>query len=292
MKDIINKIKESVVFLGFVNNGQPKVTGTGFLIKVGNFFHLVTAKHVAENNHENLCAFFNSKQFNRTIVKPLKKIYQDNLSWIEHKDKNVDIAILPFSKGRNNKVDFIPQELMINDLSELSELTDVFYLSYQPGLHDLSKDKNVNPIIRKGTISKLNDDDTFFIDGFAFPGNSGSPVFQFPTPFHISNEGLVIGGPTTIKLVGVMGAYITYRDVAISQQTKKPKVIFEENTGLSLVHPSKFINDIITSDQFQKQSFYLQQRQQVLSGKNITPSTQTGANSPAPNPTNNGINVK
>lgn len=76
MKNLINQIKDSVVFLGFIENGKDRIVGTDFLIRVENFFHLVTAKHVVENNFENLFVFHNSKQFGKPIGKPLQKIYK------------------------------------------------------------------------------------------------------------------------------------------------------------------------------------------------------------------------
>jgi hypothetical protein len=253
MKNLINEIKESIVFLGFIENGHERVVGTGFLIQVENIFHLVTAKHVVENNFENLFVFLNSKQFQKPSAKPLKLIYDGGFKWIRHKNPDVDIAILPFLLGNDDKVKFIPDSLMLKNLSEIHELIDVFYVSFQPGLNDFKKDGGVDPIIRKGVISRMNNDDTFFIDGSAFPGNSGSPVFLFPTPVKINSNGVMIGGPMNVQLLGVMGAYISYQDVAISQQTKKPKVIFEENTGLSLIYSTKSLSELIESDEFRNQ---------------------------------------
>ncbi len=92
------------------------------------------------------------------------------------------------------------------------------------------------------------------MDGFAFPGNSGSPVFLLPTPIKVGDDGGVqIGAPMQIKLAGVIGSYVPYEDVAISQQTGKVKNISTENTGLALVHSTILLNEIIQSDSFQEQ---------------------------------------
>jgi len=280
MKNLINQIKESTVFIGFIENQKDRIIGTGFLIQVEGFFHLVTAKHVVEKNYENLYVFHNSKQFGNPIGKPLLSIYKDGLRWIRHKNQKVDIAILPFQLNANDKVSFIPDSLILEDLSEIHELIDVFYLSYQPGLHSFEQDGCVNPTIRKGVISRMNNDGTFFIDGFAFPGNSGSPVFKFPNPIHYNQGGFSIGGPLDIKLIGVMGAYIPYEDVAISQQTGRPKVIFEENTGLSLIHSTKELIEIIKDDEFIEQLNFLKQRGQAIPSlptptQDTTPSTES-----------------
>jgi hypothetical protein len=253
MQNIINEIKESVVFLGYINNGHEQITGTGFLMQIDGIFHLVTAKHVIEKNWQNLFVFLNSKQLKQPLAKPLSQIYTKGYSWIRHPDPKVDIAIIPFLKEDNDKVRFVPDNLIDKNMTEAHEIVDVFYLSFQPGLNNLKEDGAVDPIIRKGVISRINNNNTLYVDGSAFPGNSGSPVFLFPTPIKVENNNVMIGGPMKVALIGVMGAYLPYQDVAISQQTGRPRVIFEENTGLSLVWSTKFVDEIINSEDFKKQ---------------------------------------
>ncbi len=253
MTNLINEIKESVVFLGYLNNGHEQLVGTGFLMQIDGVFHLVTAKHVIEKNWQNLHVFLNTKQLKMPFAKPLSVIYNSGYSWIRHPNPKVDIAVLPFLKDINDQVKFVPDSLIPKDMAEVHELVDVFYVSFQPGLNSFQNDGCVNPIVRKGVVSRINNDDTFYIDGSAFPGNSGSPIFLFPTPIKMSEGSISIGGPTKISLLGVMGAYLPYQDVALSQQTGRPRVIFEENTGLSLVWSTKFIEQIIQSEDFKKQ---------------------------------------
>ena len=38
-------------------------------------------------------------------------------------------------------------------------------------------------------------------------------------------------------LIGVVSGYVPYEDVAISAQTNRPRVIFEENSGMAVVIP-------------------------------------------------------
>lgn len=252
-KSTINNIKKSTVFLWFMENWKERIIWTWFLVQIKWFFHLVTAKHVVENNWENLCAFTNWKQFNNIRVKPLSLMYNDWLRWISHKNKNVDIAILPFLLDKQDDVQFIPDDLFIDNTEELYELVDVFYTSYQPLLNTFQIDWCINPIVRKWTISRINNDDTFFIDWSAFPWNSWSPVFLFPTPYEFSENWKIEWWQFKIKLLWVMWAYIPYEDVAISQQTWRTKVIFDENTWLSLIHSSSCIKEIINSDIFKEQ---------------------------------------
>lgn len=252
MKQLLLQIKESTVFLGYMQNDKPIFTGTGFLIQVENVFYIVTAKHVVERNFQNMFIFMNAKNFGVNF-KPISAILNDGFSWKKHKDNNVDIAILPFPTAPNDKVKFVPNNLFIQKVSDIQELVDLFFLSYQPGINEIEKDNSISPIIRKGSISRINPDKTFFMDGFAFPGNSGSPVFLLPTPIKITDKGTQIGGPVEIKLAGIIGAYVPYKDEAISKQTGEIRAIFTENTGLALVHSTALLQEIIDDTDFQEQ---------------------------------------
>lgn len=273
-KEIIEKIKRSVIFLGYKKEGRDVIIGTGFLIKVENVYHLVTAKHVIENDSENLLIFLNGKHLNSPIAKPLTKIYKDGLSWIRHPNPNVDIAIIPFLLEENDDVEFVPDDIILKDTNDLEELVNVFFSSYQPGLNNFKEDGCVNPIIRKGMISRINNNDTFFIDGFAFPGNSGSPVFVFPDAFEMYKEEQETGVPLKVNLIGIVGARICFEDIAISRQTGKPKISFEENTGLSLIWSTKFIMEITKSEQFKRQLARIRAINQVVQKAPVLPIKQ------------------
>jgi hypothetical protein len=59
------------------------------------------------------------------------------------------------------------------------------------------------------------------------------------------------------KFVGIIGEYLPYQEVAISIQTGRPRVVFEENTGLSKVWSVTFIKEIIESSTFKQQLYKL-----------------------------------
>ena len=132
------------------------------------------------------------------------------------------------------------------------ELYDVFFLSYQPGIEPKI---NISPVIRSGIISMINNDKSFYIDASAFPGNSGSPVFLKPSPIRFDEKGgISIGGASLGgKFIGIVGEYVPYREYAVSLQTGRLRVMFEENTGLSKVWSVEFIKEIIDSDTFKEQ---------------------------------------
>jgi len=263
-KEFFNQIKKSVVFLGNVNNkGEYSPFATGFLINIRNVTHLVTAKHVViecKNSqftgkfiNNGLCVFFNNidGMIASRSIDDIKKNY--GVNWIFHNNDVVDIALIPFPlhKGKDD-VRTIPEHIFWST-DKLFEFYDVFYLSYQPGI---KFEKMIFPITRNGTISLINDDKTIFIDGFAFPGNSGSPVFIKPFPIRFNKDSFTIEGelpPSECKFIGVIGGYIPYQESAVSTQTGRTRILFEENTGLSKVWSFTFINEITESDIFKKQ---------------------------------------
>lgn len=259
MWPLLKEIKKTIVFFGIVDEkNKPHFTGTGFLVDVGGYIHLVTAKHVIfdkkKNNFidQNIRVFFNTKNPNATIgassLAALKEKF--NVNWIFHENDNVDVAIMPFGMRPEDDVKTIPNNLFM-DSSYLSELYDVFFLSYQPGIEPKKK---IDPIVRTGTISQIDESGFFYIDGAVFPGNSGSPVFFQPSPIRYSEKGISIGGDTLGgKFIGIVGAYVPYRDIARSDQTGEPRVIFEENTGLSIIWNIDVLNEIINSEKFKEQ---------------------------------------
>ena len=62
------------------------------------------------------------------------------------------------------------------------------------------------------------------IDSMTFPGNSGCPVV-------ISSEG---EGGAEGKLIGVHHSTLPYREEAVSRQTGRVRIVFEDNMGLAM----------------------------------------------------------
>jgi len=46
-------------------------------------------------------------------------------------------------------------------------------------------------------------------------------------------------------VIGIVQGYLPYEDVAVSTQTKRPRVIFQENSGLAVVHPIDCIDETV-----------------------------------------------
>lgn len=244
-------VKKSIVFLGYINpKKEAAYTGTAFLIQYDRLYYLVTAKHILEefkqkfNSDNNLSYFLNEKDGKSSYGLFSEYRQKYNVAWVT--SPNTDVAIIPFPIGKNYDVRTIPDDAFLTS-DNLFELQDVFYLSYQPGIESQEK---VTPIARHGMVSILNEDNTFYLDAFAFPGNSGSPVFLRPGGVILTPGGLYSNDPLSCSFVGIIGEYLTYQEVAISTQSKRPRILFEENTGLARVWPVQSLKNIMSSSEF------------------------------------------
>jgi hypothetical protein len=255
--DWLSLVKKSVVFLGVPTDLQtPNWMATGFLLLVSNCFHLVTAKHVVVDPDSEkrvdtgLCVFHNLKR-GGVVGRPLSLIRDKGLDWVFHENPEVDIAVIPINlELKDDDVMVVPQALFA-PITSLDEMMDLVYVSYQPGAEEYGV---VSPVLRSGMLCRINTDRTFLLDGSAFPGNSGCPVFVKPAPSRFLRSGVSLGGdPLAFRLVGLIGSYIPYQEVATSKQTGRPRVVFEENTGLSRVWSTDFLSEILASKPFTNQ---------------------------------------
>jgi hypothetical protein len=264
-------VKDSVVFLGTMRekevaksaqapatrpaqdgaNLESVFVATAFLIRKDDMDYLVTAKHVLSEFKESfgekaeLDVFLNFKKGNVFVqsISMIKKNFA--VDWVI--DPSSDIAAIPFLASPDFDIKTIPETLFAS-APQVQELQGLFFISYQPGIGALGR---IRPITRAGMVSVFNDDGSFYMDAFTFPGNSGSPVFIRPQPLWMTSTGVVnVGDPLRCKLAGVVSGYLPYQEVAVSLQTKHPRVVFEENTGLALVSPVSAITRLFSSDAF------------------------------------------
>ena len=121
----------------------------------------------------------------------------------------------------------------------VTEGDGVFVLGFPMGMVDPEQQYVV---CRAGVIARIRDlleDKTtdFLVDAAVFPGNSGGPVILKPELASLSGT-KAIGQAV---LIGIVKSYVPYRDVATSQQTRRARIIFEENSGLAAVEPADHI---------------------------------------------------
>jgi hypothetical protein len=245
---LLDQIRKAVVFIGTDDApGFSGIIATGFLIAVDGVVHLVTAKHVVSDRetgkrHDSQLIVHVNDRRGGVIRQPLETIRKTyGVDWVFHRRQAADVAMIPFAIDEKHE-DVAPIPLaLFADIDDLHELDDVFTLSYQPDIDT----KRVTPFIRSGTIGLINPDRTFYIDSAVFPGNSGSPVFLKPSPARFAENGVAIGAdPLGGRFLGLIGEYIPYQEYAFSSQTNRPRVIFEENTGISLVWSASLIREM------------------------------------------------
>ncbi len=119
---------------------------------------------------------------------------------------------------------------------------EVFVLGFPLGIRGTTQNF---AITRKGIIARLDDellnDHYFLIDASAYPGNSGGPVVNVSESQSLQGTKAV----NQTRLIGVVSAGIPYQDIAISQQTRRARIVFEEQTGLVKVVPVDSIVEAI-----------------------------------------------
>ena len=213
---------------------------------------LVTNKHVLKGLRA-IHIKFNSAN------EPDSKDYKVNLIarngkpyWIGHPDENIDVAVIFISanilrQDSRSFSYFMSDRHIMNKKNlidnKITEGDSVFVLGFPMGL--VSQERQY-VICRGGCIARIRDfldnkSSDYMIDSPVFPGNSGGPVIISPSAYTIQ-------GTKPIKqscLVGIVKSYIPYKDSAISQQTLQPRIIFEENSGLTAVESVDSIEQTI-----------------------------------------------
>ena len=218
--------------------------------------YIVTNRHVFQRAVERgtaLQARFNKPMGAGASVYTLQLSEPDgSASWIVHPDSDVDVAVsginaiqleqdgIEYSCFRGDEHTFTLAQARTNGISEGD---GVFVLGFPLG--EAGDERNY-AIVRQGIIARAQDwlkgdARTFLIDASIFPGNSGGPVLLRPELTSIQ------GTKANHKcgLVGMVSSYLPYQEVAISQQTGRPRMIFEENSGLGIVVPHDAIQETI-----------------------------------------------
>ena len=244
---------------------EMKPIATGFLL--GRFLDkdtagqsryrifLVTNRHVFEDNAGNRKKEI---QLRFNITGKQAKHYKVDLldaankpTWQRHKNVAVDIAIIPIvgpalqSEGidynffRDDTDAFLAREF---DDKGISTGDGIFVLGFPLGQRGI--DRNY-AIVRQGVIARVDEellkDHYYFIDASAYPGNSGGPVISRPEMVSIQGT----KSCTQAGLVGVISSGVVYSEVAVSQQTGEPRIIFTEQTGLVRIVPIESVLEVI-----------------------------------------------
>ena len=180
-------------------------------------------------------------------------IAHPEMAWTDHpKGKDVSIIGANFNafRDRGLEIAFFASDSMVARIDKLQSLgvsagDGIFVLGFPMDMAGIQKNY---VIIRQGVIARISElldhaSESFLIDSFVFPGNSGGPVVLKPEV--VSITGTKTNG--SAYLVGLVVESLNYVDTATSNQTGKPRISFEENAGLANVLPADYIEEAIVA---------------------------------------------
>jgi Trypsin-like peptidase domain len=214
--------------------------------------YIVTNRHVLEGA-TSLVMRFNpeaaepAREFEGSLVRS-----DGSPAWYAHPDPDVDVAVLSLAYDKllseGIRCGYFRSDQHSGDRAWLREQgctegDGIFALGFPMGMVGGARSA---VIVRRGILARVRDclegtEKDFMIDATIFPGNSGGPVVL--SPEIVAIEGT--SHPTEARLIGIVKAYVPYNDVAVSQQTGWVRVIFQENSGLAMVHTVDQIREVI-----------------------------------------------
>lgn len=254
MTGIKKKYLNTVVAVGVEDRPDNKIwIGTGFLIGFSRGdkkdIFLLTNKHVLERQKQ-VFIRFNKLDGSAANDFPLDLRTNDGAHLYSIHPKNeVDVAavklnsdFLAKSESQYQYFDIDSETMTLEqmDSENMNEGCFVYALGFPMNL--VAKDRQY-PICRLGCISRISDayefDNAvdFLVDAQTFPGNSGGPIVV--RTIDESGKG------NEQKLIGILSAYIPYREPLYSRQTGQQRSLMEENSGLTVVHPVDRIREVI-----------------------------------------------
>src|ERR1700722_17413570 len=245
------------------DKGDASYTATGFLYgKVTGEtaasehkqyrVYLVTNRHVVEGVWAAVLRFHPGGAVSAKVCDAPFVALAGNPLYSLHPDATVDVAAMPINigllKSQGIQISFFQNDYHVKTMAQAkdagtSEGDGVFVLGFPLG--DPGADRNY-VVVRHGILARVRDalaggNRTFLVDASIFPGNSGGPVITRPEI--VSIAGTVASNRA--DLIGIVSAYVPYRDVAISAPTKQARIIFEENSGLGVVVPVDRIAEVV-----------------------------------------------
>lgn len=213
---------------------------------------LITNKHVLLGRKHVFIKFNSAQEPNSQDYKVALTARNGRPSWVGHPNETTDVAAIFVSaqvlkKDRRNFAWFRSD---INTMAKgqmkaagITEGDHVFVLGFPMGL--VSAERQY-VICRGGYIARLRDflenkSKDYLIDCMVFPGNSGGPVVTCPSATAIEGTKAL----RKADLIGIVKTYVAYRDFAVSKQTGMERILFEENSGLTVVESIDAIRETV-----------------------------------------------
>ena len=230
---------------------------TGFLVvrpvtepEPGFWLFLVTNRHVLCDLNVAVVRLNLDDHTSLDFEVPLEA--HGSTSVVFHPDPHVDVAIVklhggPLDAENLQLLAFAESNLLPLRSAEaegLSEGDSVFVLGYPMGLVN---QKRQYAICRTGSIARIRDffsnqSSVVLLDVPVFPGNSGGPVVLKPELRSLTGKVY-----NSSLLIGLVSSYVPYEETAVSLQTHQPRITFQENSGLTLMVPVDYVDEIITT---------------------------------------------
>jgi S1-C subfamily serine protease len=217
---------------------------------------LVTNRHVLANRNE-ISVRINAELETspvREFVLKLKDEHGGSL-FVSHPDLSVDVSVVQINgellRAEHLKSAFFASDKFVADRAKMKDMgtsigDGVYVLGFPMGISGTLLRNYV--IARRGSIARISDAlnlsaNTFLIDAFVFPGNSGGPVVSALNVVALAGT----KSPSSTYLIGMVKSYVPYDDVAFSRQTGRPRLVSEENSGLAEVIPVDYINETVAA---------------------------------------------
>lgn len=274
-------ITKTVVFIYTDEACTPQhAYGTGFLMRIpvpthpnSAWIYLVTAQHVLHSDGNNL----NSPLLKELFVR-MNKVSADSLvvpvpivttgpqrTVFLSPDPDIDVAVLPIKLPENEKLDiesFDENFLATTDAMKQMNIavgTDMFFAGMFAPYQGRTRNQ---PIVRFGRLAMIPEEkidfgghqiDAYLVESFSFGGNSGSPVFFYPSSDN--TPGRITMGYLPVKIAGVMkGFYGDLEPIQLAQVTQQRRQVMpvsQSNTGIAVVVPAKYIKEILHSPELE-----------------------------------------
>jgi S1-C subfamily serine protease len=224
-----------------IESGDTPV-GTGFLVAgCPDRTLLVTAAHVVRNENKELVPKLGYRRSD-LAASDSRVSEEDTLKanvggWYFSDTSDLAARVFAWRKSSGpppvvDTAQFIEPEL-------LNIGAPVLVLGFPLGLRSSTHNQ---PVARHGIVAGRGKEG-LLIEAFVFPGNSGGPVVYVP---QIKvGVGISSGVLNEERLVGVVSSYIPYQEPAISLQTHRPRIVFEENSGIANVVPISALQKLI-----------------------------------------------
>lgn len=247
----------SVVCIGVAAGDEPDWVASGFFygdrvskdhVQSGYRVYLVTNRHVFQGK-ERIVVRLNPTGTAPAVEFPVQLVREGgDRIWFDLEDEAIDLALIHVDAPglREQGIDLhyfrSDQNVLARPAAKAAGITEgdgVFALGFPlrlvGGLRNFA-------ILRQGAIARISDAldgqaDEYLLDMFVFPGNSGGPVVVQPSAVAIEGTQAMAGS----YLIAVVKGYISYEDTAVSTQTWRPRITFEENSGLASAIPIDFV---------------------------------------------------